>query len=46
MKKAAGCIDIADYPEWATPEKTSAWVRELRQTDELLRPTADGVQTE
>jgi metal-responsive CopG/Arc/MetJ family transcriptional regulator len=31
LKEAAGALADADYPEWETPEKTSAWVRELRR---------------
>jgi metal-responsive CopG/Arc/MetJ family transcriptional regulator len=31
LKEAAGALANADYPEWETPEKTSAWVRELRR---------------
>jgi Arc/MetJ-type ribon-helix-helix transcriptional regulator len=33
LKEAAGALADADYPEWETPEKTSAWVRELRAYD-------------
>ncbi len=29
--KGAGILNPADYPEWETPEKTSAWVRALRR---------------
>ncbi|MCX6020539.1 MAG: glycosyltransferase family 4 protein [Chloroflexi bacterium] len=32
LKRSAGVLDVRDYPEWATPEKTSAWVREMRRT--------------
>ncbi len=28
---AAGALDPADYPDWNTPEKVSAWVRAGRQ---------------
>jgi metal-responsive CopG/Arc/MetJ family transcriptional regulator len=31
LKASAGVLADADYPEWATPEKTSAWVHNLRQ---------------
>jgi predicted transcriptional regulator len=30
----AGVLKDADLPHWATPEATSAWVRELRQEDD------------
>ncbi len=33
LKKSAGILKSYDYPEWETPEKTSAWVRSLRQQD-------------
>lgn len=28
---SGGVLDPADYPEWATPEQTTAWVRKLRE---------------
>jgi predicted transcriptional regulator len=28
-----GYLDKDAHPEWATPEKTSAWVREMRAID-------------
>jgi hypothetical protein len=31
---SAGVLNPADYPDWDTPEKTSAWVRASRQADE------------
>jgi hypothetical protein len=31
LEDAAGVLDPADYPHWATPEQTSAWVRALRR---------------
>jgi predicted transcriptional regulator len=34
---ATGILADADYPEWETPEKTSAWVRSLRADDERSR---------
>ena len=35
LEESAGILDPADYPEWSTPEKVSAWVRDLRrQSDE------------
>lgn len=41
LQESAGVIESNNYPEWATPEKTSAWVRDTRRTDEarLLRKT-------
>jgi metal-responsive CopG/Arc/MetJ family transcriptional regulator len=30
----AGVLDLADHPEWNTPEKTSEWVRDLRREAE------------
>lgn len=29
-----GSLDKSAHPEWETPEKTSAWVRELRAIDD------------
>ncbi len=29
-----GVLNPADYPEWSTPEKASAWVRAGRRLDE------------
>ncbi len=34
LKATAGILKDADYPDWETPEKTSAWVRRLRQEDD------------
>lgn len=34
LDAAAGVLDPADYPQWSTPEKISAWVRELRREDD------------
>jgi hypothetical protein len=31
LRDATGVLDPADYPHWATPEQTSAWVRTLRR---------------
>jgi hypothetical protein len=31
LTAAGGVLDRASHPEWATPEQTSAWVRQLRQ---------------
>ena len=33
LLRAAGALKDADIPEWETPEKTSAWVREMRQRE-------------
>lgn len=33
LRETAGVLDPADYPEWATPELTSAWVHSMRQRD-------------
>jgi metal-responsive CopG/Arc/MetJ family transcriptional regulator len=30
LEQARGIIDLDDHPEWSTPEKISAWVREQR----------------
>jgi metal-responsive CopG/Arc/MetJ family transcriptional regulator len=30
LQKSAGILDLADYPQWSTPEKVSAWVRAQR----------------
>lgn len=34
LAKAAGSIDLRDYPEWSTPEKVDEWVRRSRDLDE------------
>lgn len=31
LEMAQGYLDNDAHPEWETPEKTSAWVRELRR---------------
>jgi len=33
LENTAGVLAGSDYPEWETPEKTSAWVRKLRAED-------------
>ena len=33
LDATAGSLKDADIPHWATPEQTSAWVRELRRED-------------
>ena len=30
LARAGGVLSKEDHPEWATPEQTSAWVRQLR----------------
>jgi predicted transcriptional regulator len=34
LREAAGVLRPADYPEWETPEKVSAWVRAGRRADD------------
>jgi predicted transcriptional regulator len=36
LAATAGVLKDADIPHWATPEETSAWVRELRQEDDAV----------
>ena len=31
LEDSFGVLANSDYPEWETPEKTSAWVRSLRE---------------
>lgn len=33
LDSSAGALDVADYPNWNTPEKLTAWVRASRQAD-------------
>ena len=33
LEDSAGVLSAADYPEWVTPEKASAWVRSSRRAD-------------
>jgi metal-responsive CopG/Arc/MetJ family transcriptional regulator len=33
LDDSAGILSDADYPEWDSPEKTSAWVAERRKED-------------
>jgi metal-responsive CopG/Arc/MetJ family transcriptional regulator len=40
LKATAGVLDLADYPEWSTPEKVSEWVHQLRKQDGA-RPQPD-----
>jgi metal-responsive CopG/Arc/MetJ family transcriptional regulator len=34
LDQTAGILSPADYPEWDTPEKISAWVKAGREEDE------------
>ncbi|MBI2912278.1 MAG: hypothetical protein HYY05_09045 [Chloroflexi bacterium] len=34
LRGLAGILAPEDYPEWATPEQTSAWVRAQRRLDD------------
>ncbi len=34
LRRAAGSIDLAEYPAWSTPEKISAWVHDSRARDD------------
>ena len=33
LRASAGVLDLEDYPQWDTPKKVSAWVREQREQD-------------
>lgn len=33
LAETAGSLSDKDYPQWETPEKISAWVREMRALD-------------
>jgi hypothetical protein len=33
LTATAGILSESDYPEWASPEQISAWVRSIRQAD-------------
>jgi metal-responsive CopG/Arc/MetJ family transcriptional regulator len=33
LERTVGSLDPASHPEWDTPEKISAWVREMRAFD-------------
>jgi hypothetical protein len=33
MEETVGSLNPADYPYWETPEKTSEWIRNLREID-------------
>jgi hypothetical protein len=34
LRETAGALKDEDYPDWDTPEKTSAWVRDRRKEDD------------
>lgn len=34
LRETAGALADADYPDWDTPEKVSAWVRRSREDAE------------
>jgi hypothetical protein len=34
LKATAGMLNSDDYPEWSTPDKISAWVKESWRTDD------------
>jgi len=34
LAATAGALAGADYPEWSTPEKSSAWVHDQRRRDD------------
>jgi len=36
LARTAGRLDLSDYPEWSTPEKTADWVRRSRELDDAL----------
>lgn len=47
LRETAGSLDLAHYPQWATPEQVSAWVRASRAqddaaTDRKLHGSASG----
>ena len=35
IREGAGSLDMSRHPEWETPEKVAAWVRELRDTPSI-----------
>ncbi len=43
LRESAGSIQPSDYPEWETPEKTSAWVRSIRGGDEAPLPVSAAI---
>ncbi len=46
LRASVGILSPADYPEWETPEKSSAWVRASRQEDEARLARKFGVPGE
>ena len=47
LRESAGILDLSEHPHWATPEKTSAWVRSLRaEAEERLRRKLRGLEDE
>ncbi|MGH2584276.1 MAG: CopG family ribbon-helix-helix protein [Dehalococcoidia bacterium] len=46
LRESAGALDSTEYPDWNTPEKISAWVRNLRrQADEATSRKLRGRRT-
>ena len=41
-----GALDPADHPEWSTPEKVEAWVRERRAEETDAGPAATQAKQE
>ena len=43
LRETAGVLSPEEYPEWETPAKTAAWVRESRRRDavRLGRPRSE-----
>ena len=40
LEDTAGMVSAEDQPEWATPEKTLAWIRRLRrESNRITRST-------
>lgn len=43
LADTAGMVSAEDQPEWATPEKTLAWIRKLRREgDQPVETSRDG----
>ena len=42
LARAAGSINLADYPHWSSPEKISDWFHELAVEDERLSRKREG----
>ena len=46
LQETAGILNPSDYPQWDTPDKISAWVRQMRDTDnEATEHKLQGYQT-